>query len=244
MTTESSVAAAALAFKSECVDESLEPCPRLGLDCCGLLSSVLECYMTGVICQNEQQEQSGAVANLCQSTDKSLKSAFCALTAPLITPVEYLRRLVRFCSSSRSAFIAAFFYLHKIAAVPDSQLHINSLNIHRLLLTAVLLATKFIDDVHHDNAHFAMVGGLVVEELNALEIHFLKLLQFKLTINFDEMDLFESHVLNSAFVTNDAEYIMLPTRLRNLGYAPTFRTYNPGSQSPTSTIAVPFDESL
>ena len=36
---------------------------------------------------------------------------------------------------------------------------ISSLNVHRLLITAIMLASKFFDDVYYNNAYYARVGG-------------------------------------------------------------------------------------
>lgn len=116
------------------------------------------------------------------------------------------------------------------------ELRINSLCVHRLLLTAVLLATKVIDDVLYDNAHFAKVGGLDVSELNMLELDMLKVLDFRLHIEPDDFEMFEGRLLETALASTDAEYGILAERLRNLGY--DGRRWRPAS--PGSTMDVCF----
>ena len=37
---------------------------------------------------------------------------------------------------------------------------ISSLNVHRLLITSIMLASKFFDDVYYNNAYYARVGGI------------------------------------------------------------------------------------
>lgn len=43
---------------------------------------------------------------------------------------------------------------------------LNTLNSHKMLLTAVLLATKFQDDFYYDNKAFEFAGGV-----NAIHLH-------------------------------------------------------------------------
>lgn len=85
---------------------------------------------------------------------KEKRTPFHALRAPSVSPSNYLARLVRHSHCSRAAFVVALLFLDRAAArVPD--LCLNELNVHRLLLTSVLLATKANDDVLYDNSHFA-----------------------------------------------------------------------------------------
>lgn len=119
-------------------------------------------------------------------------------------------------------------------------LRINSLSVHRLLLAAVLLATKFIDDVLYDNAHFAKVGGLDVKELNMLELDMLKVLNFRLFIEPEEFEAFEELLLDFALSTTDPDYMMLSSRLRNLGYGVAPVAKRPPPSSPASTMDVCF----
>ncbi|WVZ86767.1 hypothetical protein U9M48_033501 [Paspalum notatum var. saurae] len=51
-----------------------------------------------------------------------------------------------------------------------------------LLTTAILAASKFVEDRNYSNAHFAAVGGLAAAELGALELRFMFLMQFRLNV--------------------------------------------------------------
>eukprot|EP00178_Gracilaria_changii_P002096 TRINITY_DN130_c2_g2_i1.p1 TRINITY_DN130_c2_g2~~TRINITY_DN130_c2_g2_i1.p1 ORF type:complete len:329 (+),score=64.50 TRINITY_DN130_c2_g2_i1:342-1328(+) len=196
---------------------------------CELLISVLECYMTLQIRRNQSLqacEPTSPVVSarhssreLPSSQLKQEPSVFHALQPPSITPVEYLRRLARYAFCSRSAFILAFYYLQKIAGLPKTCLTITSLSIHRLLLTATLLATKMVDDILYDNAHFAKVGGLDVKELNMLELDMLSVLRFELCVSAEQFEAFERSVLSEVLSCDDSQYAMLHERLRNMGYA-------------------------
>lgn len=155
-------------------------------------------------------------------------SVFHALQPPSITPAEYLQRLARYSFCSRSVFVAAFYYLDRVA-MQGVDLTVTSLSVHRLLLTAVLLATKYFDDVLYDNAHFAKVGGLDVQELNMLELDMLKVLDFRLHINVRDFEAFESQLLGSVLDSPHPDYVRVRHSLANLGYRSKHRPSSPTS---------------
>jgi hypothetical protein len=64
----------------------------------------------------------------------------------------------------------------------DPSLRITALSVHRLLITAVLVAAKFLDDSYFNNAYYAKVGGISLEEMNALELDFLLRCDFRLHV--------------------------------------------------------------
>jgi hypothetical protein len=64
------------------------------------------------------------------------------------------------------------------------------LNVHRVVITAILLAAKFFDDAYYNNAYYAKVGGVLVSELNSLEVEFLFRINFSLRV---APDVFEKY---------------------------------------------------
>jgi len=56
------------------------------------------------------------------------------------------------------------------------------LNVHRVVITAILLAAKFFDDAYYNNAYYAKVGGVHVAEMNNLETQFLFKIDFSLRV--------------------------------------------------------------
>jgi len=59
---------------------------------------------------------------------------------------------------------------------------LTELNVHRVVVTAVLLAAKFFDDAYYNNAYYAKVGGVLVSEMNGLEVDFLFRINFSLHV--------------------------------------------------------------
>ncbi|KAI9032231.1 cyclin-domain-containing protein [Hyaloraphidium curvatum] len=64
---------------------------------------------------------------------------------------------------------------------------INSYNVHRLVITGVMVASKLFSDVFFLNSHYAKVGGLPVMELNQLELEFLIFNDFNLHVTIEEL---------------------------------------------------------
>jgi len=76
----------------------------------------------------------------------------------------------------------------------DTKFSLNKLNIHRLVLTSVMIASKFMDDKYYSNQYWSRVGGITNDELNSLEIEFLFLLDFHLHIRRSEFNQLISHL--------------------------------------------------
>ena len=86
------------------------------------------------------------------------------------------------------------FKYFKQARVPQLHQLAHPINVYlplfsfRLILTTVLLTSKFYNDVFFSNNHIAYVGGVPVLELNCLETHFLEMIDYKLFVSPEEND--------------------------------------------------------
>lgn len=60
---------------------------------------------------------------------------------------------------------------------------ISSNNIHKLLLSAIVVAAKYQDDDTYLNTYYAKIGGLTLAELNQLELEFLLMIEFEVYID-------------------------------------------------------------
>ena len=67
-------------------------------------------------------------------------------------------------------------------------LNISSLTIHRLLVSSLMIAVKYFDDVYYSNAFYAQVGGVSTKEINTLEYHFLSMVSWNLYVPPDEYE--------------------------------------------------------
>ncbi|RZC89863.1 hypothetical protein C5167_035856 [Papaver somniferum] len=105
---------------------------------------------------------------------------FHAVRAPSLSIQQYMNRIFKYASCSPSCFVIAYIYIDRFLERAD--VHLTSLNVHRLLITSVMIAAKFIDDLFYNNAYYAKVGGVSTAEMNKMEINFLFSLHFRLQV--------------------------------------------------------------
>ncbi|CAL4890293.1 unnamed protein product [Urochloa decumbens] len=122
-------------------------------------------------------------------------SAFRGKALPAIPVRRYAERIYRYAGCSPACFVVAYVYLDRLAHGHDGEeadaeedaaaaavVGVDSYSVHRLLITAVMVAAKFMDDKHYNNAYFARVGGVEVAEMNGLELELLFALRFRLNV--------------------------------------------------------------
>ena len=127
-----------------------------------------------------------------------------------LKPSAFLARMLKYGHCSPCCLLVAMVYLQRINLRCSSTLVMTPHNIQRLLLTAVMLASKFLDDLFCSNQQvkhtprvcpcarrwsqarltcrrtllqWASIGDLQLREMNELELHMLKLLDFSLSIS-------------------------------------------------------------
>jgi len=94
----------------------------------------------------------------------------------------YLVRIRRFTRFDNANFFIALGYLGRLIRTAGPAFCPTHHNVHRLLITALLVASKTNDDVHHRNSFMARCGGVSTAELSALEIEFCRILRWRLFI--------------------------------------------------------------
>jgi hypothetical protein len=97
-------------------------------------------------------------------------------------PILTCDRIQRFCPLSTAVYLAASYYLHRLA-ITDRIIPLTRLNVHRLLLAALRIAAKMLEDLSYPHTRFAKVGGLYDFELSKLEVSFCFLMDFELKVD-------------------------------------------------------------
>jgi len=98
-----------------------------------------------------------------------------------LTIKQYLIRIAFYTGCTEESLIFSLIYIDRLGAL-DGKFMVTSYNVHRLVLTSILVAAKFYDDIHFKNSHYANVGGISVMEINILEKIFLNELNFDLHV--------------------------------------------------------------
>jgi len=107
-------------------------------------------------------------------------TGFRSRCAPEVGLDAYARRLQADFRCSAECYVICAAYLDRLEDRHPGIL--NPLSCHRLLLCSLMLATKFQDDHHYVNAVYAEIGGLSLQEMNALETRMLVLLDYRLCV--------------------------------------------------------------
>lgn len=140
----------------------------------GLLSSILE----KTIQKNEKFMK--------RTRTKDNVTIFHGSRTPTMSIRQYMERIFKYSKCSPSCFVVAYVYMDRFLKVTSSCL--TSLNAHRLLITCVLVAAKFLDDASYNNAYYAKVGGVSIEEMNKLEVKLVFSLDFRLHVTLETFE--------------------------------------------------------
>ena len=111
---------------------------------------------------------------------------FNSSTCPPISVTAYLARIQKYANCSDSCFVVALIYVDRLIELRNIVL--TSLNVHRIIITSILLATKSLDDVSFNNSYFAKLGGISSKEINLLECEFLCLVNYSLYVHPEAYD--------------------------------------------------------
>ncbi|KAI3824756.1 hypothetical protein L1987_06227 [Smallanthus sonchifolius] len=148
--------------------------------------SILSFVLERLVNRNEMLSLSGGGGRLGKNLE-----VFHGIRPPAITIPKYLDRIYKYTNCSPACFVVGYIYIDRLVHRHPGSL-VVSLNVHRLLVTSVMLAAKVLDDEHYNNAFYARVGGVTNAELNRLEVEFLFMLDFDLTVT---SRVFESYCL-------------------------------------------------
>src|SRR4051812_16651620 len=103
-------------------------------------------------------------------------------TAPGISVLDYLHRLAKHATLSPPLLLSMVYYIDRLCAL-YTDFTINTLTVHRFLITAATVAAKGLSDSFWNNSTYARVGGVRVAELKLLELEFLYRVDWKIVPN-------------------------------------------------------------
>eukprot|EP01018_Ginkgo_biloba_P014119 Gb_03254 [translate_table: standard] len=148
--------------------------------------SVLSSLLERVVVRNERKS-----ASTSQCLLSSKMGIFHGFRVPDISIEQFLERIFKYVHCSPSVFVVAYAYIDRLIQLG---FRITSLNVHRLLITSVMLASKFLDDLNYNNAYYAKVGGITTKDINSLEIEFLFMLDFRLQVTVSVFESYCAHL--------------------------------------------------
>jgi len=137
---------------------------------------------------------------LCKRNDGFINDGtpitrFHAMEPPRITVKYYLERIATYSQCSEECFVLALIYIDRVIRIKYTFL-VNSLNVHRLVITSIMVAAKFFDDQYFNNVYFSKVGGVSCKEINMLENEFLFLLDFNLFVESNLYQMYNKRLIS------------------------------------------------
>lgn len=112
----------------------------------------------------------------------SISKRFWSKTPPEISIPKYLTRIHKYSPLSSAVYLASAVYIYRLCIVLHA-LPLTNLCAHRVILTAIRIASKSLEDVNYVQKRFAMVGGISAHDLYRLELAFLYLLDFDIKVD-------------------------------------------------------------
>lgn len=136
---------------------------------------------------------------------QDMKTIFDACVPPAIAIRSYLHRIIKYVQCSTQSVIFSLIFIDRL--IEQHALTVTEHNVHRLLLSAILVAAKSFDDEFYSNGFFSQVGGIPVQELNNLELEFLFLLQFNTFVSPEKYNQYLDSLIQAAA----ASRVLAPT---------------------------------
>jgi len=102
-------------------------------------------------------------------------------SVPDISVQNYMDRIIKYCPCSPEAFICSLLLIDRLSH--SKSLRITTSNVHRILLTSIMIATKLLDDCRWNNKYYSHVAGVSAKELLSLECRFLSMIDYSLHVS-------------------------------------------------------------
>ena len=140
-----------------------------------------------------------------QTASKNMYGAiFHSVSVPDISAAVYLsRHLLRLGLAMKedmteATLLHTFVLLDRLhQAQARHGFHLCTANVHRVLLSLVVISAKLVDDEPYTNTYWASCGGVDLPHLNDLEIYAMKCLDHHLHVTPREMDSMRSRLVGS-----------------------------------------------
>jgi len=121
------------------------------------------------------------------ASNRTTQSAFDSREIPEINPCTYAYFLFTAFHCSWSTALYTLIYLERAAREHD-HVQITPYTTHRLVLSAFVVASKYVEDKRVSIRDFAYVGGVAALDLKHLEFFFLQITCFQLYVSQNMFD--------------------------------------------------------
>jgi hypothetical protein len=120
------------------------------------------------------------------SSEAEEPTVYCGGGSQVITVEAYLQRFMKYIPDmEQNLCTSMLIYLDRYLTSGVNR-SLNERNVHRIIACCLLLAYKQHKDTYCSNGYFAQIAGVSLRELNRLERHFYKDLDYKLSVSGEE----------------------------------------------------------
>jgi hypothetical protein len=112
---------------------------------------------------------------------------------PVLSLNKFLVRIMKYTECQNNTLIVAYLYIMKLIENESFVLGIN--NAYRLLLGAVVLAKKVLEDIRFNNAYYCDIGGISVNELNMIEYSLFTRINFDVNLKMEDVNKVYSQII-------------------------------------------------
>ena len=134
-------------------------------------------------------------ARLLPPPQSAYGAIYHSVSVPDISATQYLTSHLLARGLMRKEHLADTTVLHAMLLIDrlmrmqsHNGFHLCKSNVHRVLLSVLLLSAKLLDDETYNNEWWASVGGVTNAHLNELEWYTLSSMDFRLSVTADELD--------------------------------------------------------
>lgn len=98
--------------------------------------------------------------------ERSNYTCFHARSIPSISIHAYFTRIIKYCPCANECLLALLVYFDQMtedAYLKKKSFHIDSYNVHRLIITGLMISSKLYSDVFFTNTRYAKVSCFVMQ---------------------------------------------------------------------------------
>lgn len=150
-------------------------------------------------CRGTHMQMIGALAKVLEhlsiGDNGGPVTSFSSSSIPPIGIHDYLARLHHYSRCSDACLVLTLIFIDRLLKM-QPWLKLCRTNVHRLIATSLVIATKVHDDIHYANTWYARVVGMQCRELDLLEAQFLRFVGWRVHVSAEE---FEQYLLTVVF---------------------------------------------
>lgn len=139
-----------------------------------------------------QQEKTLIIVSFFIILFLALIKPFLAKKIPSISIRDFFERIVKYTHIENSTLVLILIYIDRLCDMQKFRL--NYYNIHKIIISSMVIAIKYNEDEYCDNNFYAKVGGVSRKEIDKLEYETLSLLNFTLFVNEDLFDKYNNYI--------------------------------------------------